>query len=779
MNRKLISLFIFLLACLCACRPAVSPTPKSTSFAPPKLDPTNTIAKIPAPINPDPTSEPVEGIPANDRQIPYDLVSLESLISSLEELTAIEAYSGWRNGGSQGEAQALDYMESKLKGFAYLNESGLEIERQTFPVHLAVEIWEARLHLEIDGQVIEAPANGLRGSRYESSLALNFDSDGVINDSENDPLITSGPILIIHDPDLLYSLKDNDILGKVIFLDYAIIDRVTNRDAGGHIPPLIKMLSYEPAGLVLVTEYSNQNGKSRGTLVGDGSIFQYTDFNPKLPVLHIRVEDMADAGITTWEDLAGPPGEMISTARLTWDADVFSPGWSGNLAVRIPGADSTAAMILGAHIDSPNGPGAFDDGSGSVVLLEIARILETSQFQPPVDLYLVWFGSHELGIYGSGHFASTHQDLLDRTLAMLEIDCLGYPMENHKLNISLNTWTYGKFGDDRPTFPDYLDEVMAVEGIDISPYIEYGLISDNSNFAAFDVPNADLIYINNEAYMPLGSMYLHYAAHLHDPYETADLASDVGDVLVDMTRTALAAALQTGLDKPELRVTSPPEKRAVLLANHTQPPDVATTFLIEMGMALSWQGFDVDLIPYGETITPDDLTDVSLVVILPELDYLDQPDIDWAPEELETLDTFVENGGLLLVSNSYRNFAMTRPLEELNEDLDKINILTERFGVSFINNRLSANLAKAEAEHPLMELAGYLEMIEGNGVPFTIDSGIILALADGEPAIALVDYGDEGGQVLIVADIGILFDYGRGGRNLAFLKNLAAYAWER
>ncbi|UCF51652.1 MAG: M28 family peptidase, partial [Bradyrhizobium sp.] len=69
-------------------------------------------------------------------------------------------------------------------------------------------------------------------------------------------------------------------------------------------------------------------------------------------------------------------------------------------------------------IDSPNNPGGLDDGSGSVTLLQVARAIDAARFQPPVDLYLVWFGSHERGVYGSSHFAATHQDLLDRAIAM-------------------------------------------------------------------------------------------------------------------------------------------------------------------------------------------------------------------------------------------------------------------------------------------------------------------------------------------------------------------------
>ena len=71
-------------------------------------------------------------------------------------------------------------------------------------------------------------------------------------------------------------------------------------------------------------------------------------------------EILGVTGITAWEHL-----EKIESAQLTLDVDGYSPGTSGNLIARIPGADSSKAVILGAHIDSPNTPGVFDDGSGS------------------------------------------------------------------------------------------------------------------------------------------------------------------------------------------------------------------------------------------------------------------------------------------------------------------------------------------------------------------------------------------------------------------------------
>ena len=49
----------------------------------------------------------------------------------------------------------------------------------------------------------------------------------------------------------------------------------------------------------------------------------------------------------------------------------------------------------------------------------------------------------------------------------------------------------------------------------------------------------------------------------------------------------------------------------------------------------------------------------------------------------------------------------------------------------------------------------------------------------GKPVLAVVEVGGQDGQVLVVADIGLLMDYGSGAKNLQLIKNIARYALER
>ena len=60
---------------------------------------------------------------------------------------------------------------------------------------------------------------------------------------------------------------------------------------------------------------------------------------------------------------------------------------------------------------------------------------------------------------------------------------------------------------------------------------------------------------------------------------------------------ALLAALETGRDRPELRVTPEPERRALIVASHTEVVHMTPTTLVDLDRALAWEGFDVDVSP--------------------------------------------------------------------------------------------------------------------------------------------------------------------------------------
>ena len=714
-------------------------------------------------------------------EIPYSLISQESLFGYLEGLTSIQPYSGWRNSASSGEAEALDYIEAKLGKFANLQDEGLELERQGFPVYLSTEIWDAGLVLTVDGREIPVPTEGLRGNRFDRHLAAYFDSDGAVNDSDPDPMTAGGSPLIVGDEDEFYSLTGNQLKGRILFLDYSLIDRATTTEAsdGSRLGAddnrnrLLEMVDQGLAGMVLVAHFSNKSGESHSMGVSEGSAFGWQIPSRRIPILFVRIEDLSPAGIADWGDL-----ERIESAQLTLDADVFSPGRSGNVIARIPGEDSSKAVILGAHIDSPNNPGALDDGSGSAALLEIARVLDASRVQPPVDVYLAWFGSEELGIYGSSFFVTTHQDLLDRTLAMVQMDCLGLPLDGRTSQITMVLASYDRFGDERLLLPDFLSNAVTAQGVSLDRYIEYGVDSDHNNFEAFNVPNIDLLYLNKSD-LENGSRPIHYYNHWHEPYETADRVRAVGDVFVDMTKVLLAAALEIGRLQPELRVTPVQTRRALIVASHTE--SFGITVLRELGTALSWEGFDVDLIPYGQTVTPGDLENVGIIVLPPALNSPGSSPEVWSESEIAALRGYVEDGGLLVVINSANGYASTLNLSSPNLSARSANALLEPMGIKFMFGGLgSDDSAVAVSDHPLTSNATYLTLQGGNTVAFSMKNGQALFHAvSRRPLVGLVDYGEQGGQILVIAEMGLVQTSTGGAKNIQFVINIAHYASTR
>jgi hypothetical protein len=451
------------------------------------------------------------------------LISQESLFTFLEELTTIQPYSGWRNSATKGEAEALDYVANTLVDLTYLQSLGIELERQSFHVFLATEMWETRLYVTTQGQETEVPADASRGHRHNVIQALRFDSDGELNDAERNPVEAAGEVVLIRSAREIDDLLESNVQGKIVFLDSAVIgidpaSRHRDSEKGKQI--ISKLIDKNIVGLVLVTQFSAVSAGSQGKFVGDGIMLEGVTTELVIPILYVRLEDLTQAGISNWEDLA-----QIKSARLVWDSDVFSPGTSGNLVARIPGADSSQAVILGAHIDSPNSPGAMDNGINSAVLLEVARILDEAQAQPPVDLYLVWFGSEEIGIYGSQHFVNTHQELLDRTMAALLMD--GIIVSTPGPIILLDGWSHSRFGDSQLAFPNYLNQKAASRNITIHEVEDrQSIASDNGVFSGF-VAQASLAF---------GSEQGDYA---HSPYDTLETAQGLGDLMEQVTTVAL------------------------------------------------------------------------------------------------------------------------------------------------------------------------------------------------------------------------------------------------
>ncbi|MBE2279552.1 MAG: M28 family peptidase [Ignavibacteriaceae bacterium] len=98
---------------------------------------------------------------------------------------------------------------------------------------------------------------------------------------------------------------------------------------------------------------------------------------------------------------------------------------SQNIVVTFPGK-SKSKIVVGAHFDGWDiGQGAVDNGLGTAILFEIARLI--NQFSPGNfhTIELVWFNGEETGLWGSKKYVEAHRN--EDIRIMINMDMTGYP----------------------------------------------------------------------------------------------------------------------------------------------------------------------------------------------------------------------------------------------------------------------------------------------------------------------------------------------------------------
>ena len=102
-----------------------------------------------------------------------------------------------------------------------------------------------------------------------------------------------------------------------------------------------------------------------------------------------------------------------------------------SIIARIPGS-SENLIIVGGHFDStggsPNGrgPGADDNGSGVVVILEALRVLAEAQYAPKNSLEFHFYSGEEGGLLGSADIYRSYKSAKKNVLAFVNQDMAGY-----------------------------------------------------------------------------------------------------------------------------------------------------------------------------------------------------------------------------------------------------------------------------------------------------------------------------------------------------------------
>jgi hypothetical protein len=107
-------------------------------------------------------------------------------------------------------------------------------------------------------------------------------------------------------------------------------------------------------------------------------------------------------------DLSGVPSECQNVIAY-------------KVGTRYPGQH----LIIGAHRDAvPGSPGGDDDGSGTVGVLEMARVLKN--IETDLTIVFIFFDAEEYGLLGSWHYVTEANSRGDSIVFMLNLDMIGH-----------------------------------------------------------------------------------------------------------------------------------------------------------------------------------------------------------------------------------------------------------------------------------------------------------------------------------------------------------------
>ena len=171
---------------------------------------------------------------------------------------------------------------------------------------------------------------------------------------------------------------------------------------------LDRFLSSE--GAVARARIAYRDGK---LLSGEGYQHQIGN-SPKLPAVEIAAEDYRR--IARMAKMGDNPVLEVDSQVRWLDDDPH--GY--NIVADIPGSDPKAGYVMaGAHFDSwIAGDGAADNGAGSLVVMEAARIIRELGIRPKRTIRFALWAGEEQGLFGSLNYVNQH--LARRPMALGE-----------------------------------------------------------------------------------------------------------------------------------------------------------------------------------------------------------------------------------------------------------------------------------------------------------------------------------------------------------------------
>ena len=167
--------------------------------------------------------------------------------------------------------------------------------------------------------------------------------------------------------------------------------------------------------------------------------------------------------------------------------EIFKHPWGQDSVIAIIPGQSERTVIVGAHQDSINlflpsifaAPGADDDGSGTVTILEALRVLLQSEDivkgKAPNTIEFHWYSAEEGGLLGSQAIFSAYERQGRDVKAMLQQDMTGYVQKTLDAGEQERVGVITDFVD--PGLTDFIKKVVTeVSAVSRAPFFSINIL---------------------------------------------------------------------------------------------------------------------------------------------------------------------------------------------------------------------------------------------------------------------------------------------------------------
>jgi carboxypeptidase Q len=156
---------------------------------------------------------------------------------------------------------------------------------------------------------------------------------------------------------------------------------------------------------------------SSGWSGGWGATRIFSASTDSIPVFSLSCEDYGLLHRLATNN-QGPVVQLEADAEFLGEQPIF------NTIAEIPGAERpNEYILLSAHYDSWDGAsGATDNATGSITMMEAARILKQVYPNPKRTIIVGLWGAEEQGLIGSRAYAQNHHEVVDNLQAVFNQD---------------------------------------------------------------------------------------------------------------------------------------------------------------------------------------------------------------------------------------------------------------------------------------------------------------------------------------------------------------------